>query len=159
MPGSHVRIGAAYMQNERWIQKEVSLQSHPRGIHLVTADIVAQLPELGSIAVGVAHLSLLHTSAGLTLNENFEPEVRRDMNRFLDKVAPEGPGLYEHAYEGSDDMPAHIKSILVGTSVTIPIRKGAFRLGPWQGVYLCEFRNRGGTRRIVATLHGADSLE
>ena len=157
MPKSHVRSGAAAMQNERWIQKEISLQPHPRGIHLVTADILAQMPEIDAFAVGVAHLSLLHTSAGLALNENFEPEVRRDMNRFLDKVVPEGPGTYEHAYEGSDDMPAHIKSMLVGTSVTIPIRKGAFRLGTWQGIYLCEFRNRGGTRRIVATLHGSDS--
>ncbi len=108
------------------------------------------------IAIGVAHLSLLHTSAGLTLNENMEPEVRADVNRFLDRIAPEGAGIYEHAYEGTDDMPAHIKSMLTGTCLTIPIADGAFRLGTWQGIYLCEFRNRGGIRRVLATLHGSE---
>lgn len=145
------------MNVERWIQKEIRLPAHSRGIHLVTQEIRAQLPEMASIVVGVAHLLLLHTSAGLTLNENMEPEVRADMERFLDQIAPEGANLYEHAYEGTDDMPAHLKSTLTGASLTVPITDGAFRLGTWQGIYLCEFRNRGGVRRLLATLHGIDA--
>ena len=139
----------------RWIQKEVALRPRERGIHLVTAEIRAQLPELSQLNVGIAHLLLMHTSAGLALNESVEPEVRSDAGRFLDKVVPEGAGLYEHAYEGTDDMPAHIKSMLIGASLTIPIAEGSFRLGTWQGIYLCEFRNRGGVRRITATLQGS----
>ena len=144
------------MSGDAWIQKEIRLQAHPRGIHLVTNEIRSLLPEMALIAIGLAHLSLLHTSAGLTLNENMEPEVRADVNRFLDRIAPEGAGIYEHAYEGTDDMPAHIKSMLTGTYLTIPIADGAFRLGTWQGIYLCEFRNRGGIRRVLATLHGSE---
>ena len=96
----------------------------------------------------------MHTSAGITLNERIEPEVRIDLERYLDQIAPEGIGLYRHAYEGLDDMPAHIKSFLTGSSLTIPIANGAFRMGTWQGIYLCEFRNRGGARKIVATVNG-----
>jgi secondary thiamine-phosphate synthase enzyme len=143
---------------DRWIQNEIALRPKGRGLHLVTDEIRSQLRELQSIAVGIAHLSLMHTSAGLTINENMEPEVRRDMKRFLDTIAPEGAGLYEHAYEGQDDMPAHIKSMIVGTTVEVPIHNGAFRLGTWQGIYLCEFRNRGGVRRLVATIHGSESV-
>jgi secondary thiamine-phosphate synthase enzyme len=143
---------------EKWIQKEIRLPAYSRGVHLVTNEIRAQLPELRSFAVGIAHLNLMHTSAGLTLNENMEPEVRADMNRFLDDLVPEGAGLYQHAYEGTDDMPAHIKSVLTGTALSIPLGGGDFRLGTWQGVYLCEFRNRGGVRRVLVTLHGTDSV-
>lgn len=142
---------------EKWIQREIRLPAHPRGIHLVTNEIRAQLPEMASFDIGVAHLLLMHTSAGLTLNENMEPEVRADMERFLDSAVPEGAGLYQHAYEGPDDTPAHIKSTLTGAFLTLPIADGSFRLGTWQGIYLCEFRNRGGVRRLLVTLHGIDT--
>jgi len=144
------------MSCERWVQKEILLQPRTRGIHIVTDEIIAQIPELASFSMGLAHLSLLHTSAGLALNERIEPEVRSDLSRYMDGMVPEGDGLYLHSYEGYDDMPAHIKCVLTGTSLSVPISHGAFRLGTWQGLFLCEFRNRGGVRRIHATLHGVE---
>jgi secondary thiamine-phosphate synthase enzyme len=144
------------IHGDHWVQKEISLRPRTRGIHLVTEEISLQLPELGAFSIGTAHLLLLHTSAGLTLNERIEPEVRADMVRYLDGIVPEGSALYQHSYEGTDDMPAHIKSVLTGTSLTLPISDGALRLGTWQGIYFCEFRDRGGARRILVTLHGAE---
>ena len=137
-----------------WIQKEISLKARSRGFYLVTSEIVSQLPELGNIKTGLAHIFIQHTSASLTLNENADPDVRVDMESHFNKLAPENAPYYVHTLEGSDDMPAHIKSSLLGASVTVPITNGRFNLGTWQGIYLCEHRNYGGSRRIVITIHG-----
>lgn len=137
-----------------WIQKELRLQSQDRGFHLVTNELVAQLPELGDFRVGVAHFFIQHTSASLALNENAEPEVRTDMEAHFNRLVPENQPYYTHNYEGPDDMPAHLKAVLIGPSVTVPITNGRLNLGTWQGIYLCEHRNRGGARRVVVTLHG-----
>jgi len=142
------------MNTTQWIQKEIMLQPRDRGIHLVTAEIQSLLPEISLYSVGISNFLLLHTSAGLALNECIEPEVRTDLETYLDGITPEGAGLYRHAYEGIDDMPAHIKSVLTGVTLTLPVADGEFRLGTWQGIYLCEFRKRGGARRILATIHG-----
>lgn len=142
------------MSETIWIQKEIRLQPRSRGMHLVTDEIQNALPDLSSIAIGMVHLLLMHTSAGLALNESVEPEVRRDLHRYLNDVVPEDPGRYEHSYEGSDDMPAHIKSVITGVTLSLPVRDGSFQLGTWQGIYLGEYRNRGGSRRVLATVHG-----
>ena len=123
-------------------------------MHLVGREIVAALPELSDVEVGLLHLHILHTSAGLALNENASPDVRADLETWLDRAVPEGAAYWRHTLEGPDDIPAHIKSVLAGSSVTLPIADGAVALGTWQGVYLCEFRDRGGPRRLIATLHG-----
>ncbi len=127
-----------------------SLKGRARGCHLVTDEVMSHLPDLPEY--GLVNLFVQHTSCALTINENFDPSVRADMNRALDKIAPEGYDIYEHSDEGLDDMPAHIKSSLIGVSLTIPINNGRLALGTWQGIYLCEFRNRGGNRKIVATI-------
>ncbi len=137
-----------------WKQREIVLQARPRGFHLVTPEIVRQLPELREIRTGLLHLFILHTSASLTINENADPDVRTDMETFLNRIVPEKGVPIVHTIEGPDDMPAHVKSSLMGASLTIPINEGHLRLGTWQGIYLCEHRNRGGERRVVATLHG-----
>ncbi|MCP4419664.1 MAG: YjbQ family protein [Chloroflexi bacterium] len=137
-----------------WIQREIQLAAKSRGFHLITAEIKQQLPELGDFRVGLAHIFIQHTSASLALNENADPTVRQDMERHFNVLAPENTPYFVHTYEGSDDMPAHIKAVLLGSSVTLPIRNGRFHLGTWQGIYLCEHRNRGGSRRLVITLHG-----
>lgn len=137
-----------------WTQRQIRLDPRERGIHLVTREIREALPELEDYRVGIAHLFIQHTSASLTLNENASPSVRGDMERHLNEMVPEGASYYEHTVEGSDDMPAHIKASLMGSSLSIPIREGSFRFGTWQGIYLCEHRNRGGARRIIATLQG-----
>ena len=139
-----------------WYQKEIVLEPRPRGFHLVTREVVNQLPELREISIGIAHVFLLHTSASLTLNENASPEVRRDMERYFNKFVPENEPYFEHTLEGADDMPAHIKASLLGSSLQIPISAGAFKLGTWQGIYLCEHRDRGGARRLVVTLCGGE---
>ena len=126
------------------------LPPYPRGFHLVTHHVEAALPELP--AVGLLHLFIQHTSAGLTLNENADPTVRSDFAVSFDELVPEGAPYYEHTLEGPDDMPAHIKAALVGSSVSVPVTQGRLSLGTWQGIYLCEFRNRGGARRLVATI-------
>lgn len=128
---------------------DIKLPPFPRGFHLVTNEISSQLGDLPKI--GTVHLLLMHTSAGLTLNENADPTVRFDFESFMNKFVPESRN-FEHILEGLDDMPAHIKSSLFGTQITIPIRNGVFALGTWQGIYLCEFRNRGGVRKILATV-------
>ena len=137
-----------------WLQKEIVLQPRGRGIHLITDEILAELPQIGEVECGLLHLMLMHTSAAIALNEGVEPEVRGDLARFLDQLAPEGPSLYAHNYEGPDDMPAHIKSVLVGAQLTLPVTAGAVNLGTWQGLYLCEFRAHGGLRRLLGTLNG-----
>ncbi len=137
-----------------WIQKELRLQARNRGFHLVTNELVAQLPELGEFRVGLAHFFIQHTSASLALNENAEPEVRTDMEAHFNQLVPENQPYYTHNYEGPDDMPAHLKAVLIGPSITVPITNGLLNLGTWQGIYLCEHRNRGGARRVVVTLHG-----
>lgn len=137
----------------RWIQKTLTFEPHPRGFHLITGEIITRLPELLTLRVGLCHLLLQHTSASLALNERVEPEVRQDLEAFFNTLAPEG-AAYAHAYEGPDDMPAHIKSILLGASLIIPVTDGRLALGTWQGVYLCEHRRRGGRRQIVATVWG-----
>src|SRR4030043_207696 len=124
-----------------WIQKEITLKSKRRGFHLVTDEIVSQAPEINKISVGLAHIFIKHTSASITLNENADPSVRVDMESHFNKVAPENAPYYVHTTEGADDMPAHIKASLLGSSVTIPITKGRLNLGTWQGIYLCEHRN------------------
>ena len=137
-----------------WIQKKFTLSAKSRGFHLITDEIITALPELKRIDCGLLHLFIQHTSASLTINENADPTVREDLESHFNIFVPEKAPYYRHDYEGDDDMPAHIKNCLLGCSVTMPITKGAFNLGIWQGVYLCEHRNQGGSRRFVATLHG-----
>lgn len=139
---------------DMWLQKTLTLKPRPRGFHLVTAEILGHLPELRQFRVGLAHFFILHTSASLTLNENADPDVRRDLETQLRHLAPDGAAHYEHTLEGPDDMPAHIKASLMGSSVTIPIVDGRPALGTWQGIYLGEHRNHGGARSIIATLNG-----
>ena len=136
------------------LQKEFTLKSKPRGFHLVTDEITSKVPEINKISVGLAHIFIKHTSASLTLNENADPSVRADMESHFNKLAPENAPHYIHTMEGPDDMPAHIKASLLGSSVTIPITNGRLNLGTWQGIYLCEHRNHGGSRKIVVTLTG-----
>lgn len=137
-----------------WFQKEIRLSPKSRGFHLVTREIVEQVPEIGRFAVGLAHIFIQHTSASLAINENADPTVRGDMERHFNQLAPENAPYYVHTAEGPDDMPAHIKAVLLGSSVTIPITNGRLNLGTWQGIYLCEHRNRGGGRKLVVTLQG-----
>lgn len=138
----------------RWVQKEITLPPRPRGFHLVTDEVVGRVPEIREFEVGMAHLFILHTSASLTINENADPTVRSDMESHFDVAVPENAPYYRHTVEGPDDMPAHIKASTMGSGVLIPIARGALRLGMWQGIYLCEHRNRGGARRLVVTLYG-----
>lgn len=135
-------------------QKQLTLKPRPRGFHLVTGEILSQLPELRDYRVGLAHIFIQHTSASLALNENASPDVRRDLERHFHELAPENAPYYEHTLEGPDDMPAHIKAVLLGSSLTIPISDGRLDLGTWQGIYLCEHREQGGTRKVVVTLSG-----
>ena len=137
-----------------WFQKEIRLQARERGFHLVTGEIVRQLPELQTFAVGLVHILIKHTSASLALNENADPTVRVDMEAHFSQMVPENMPYYIHTYEGPDDMPAHIKAALLGPSLTLPISKGQLNLGIWQGIYLCEHRQHGGSRRLVVTLYG-----
>ncbi len=136
------------------IQKEFSVKSRGRGFHLITDEILDQAAEIKDIKTGIAHIFIKHTSASLTLNENADPSVRSDMEKHFNKMVPEDAPYYDHNTEGSDDMPAHIKSVILGSSVSVPVKNGDFNLGTWQGVYLCEHRNRGGSRKIVVTIMG-----
>ena len=139
-----------------WIQKEIALAPKSRGFHLVTDEVVRAVPELARIRVGVAHFFILHTSASLSINENADPDVRGDMERWFSRAVPENAPYYEHTTEGPDDMPAHIKALVVGPGVTVPIRGGRLALGTWQGIYLGEHRDQGGARSVVITLFGED---
>ena len=134
-----------------WTQVEFSLNEKRRGFHLVTGEILSHLPALPK--VGLLNLFIKHTSAGLTINENADPDVRVDMESIFNRMVKEREPYYQHTLEGDDDMPAHAKSTLVGDSLTIPITNGRLNLGTWQGIYLCEFRNYGGQRSIVATIY------
>lgn len=137
-----------------WHQVELRLQARSRGIHLVTQEVVAALPQIATLRVGILHLFIQHTSASLSINENADPDVRHDMQRWLDRAVPEGSTEFVHTAEGPDDMPAHLKAALLGISVSIPIRDGRLALGTWQGIYLGEHRDEGGPRRVMATLCG-----
>ncbi|MBM7422825.1 secondary thiamine-phosphate synthase enzyme YjbQ [Spongiibacter marinus] len=137
-----------------WIQRTITLRAKARGFHLIDNEIIAQLPEISQLSVGLCQLFIQHTSASLTLNENADPTVRSDFEYFFSRCVPEGDTHYQHTDEGCDDLPAHIKASLLGSNVTIPVSEGRLALGTWQGVYLGEHRNRGGQRRIVATLFG-----
>lgn len=136
-----------------WHQKQISLSARSRGFHLITHEIVESLPELRNIEVGLLHIFIMHTSASLTINENADPDVQVDMESSLNHIAPEN-FPYIHTCEGPDDMPAHVKSSLMGASVTVPINSGKLVLGTWQGIYLCEHRNSGGSRRVTVTING-----
>ena len=135
-------------------QKEMTLTAKSRGFHLVTQEILSQLPELHDFNVGLAHIFIQHTSASLSLNENADPSVRQDMESYFNRAVPENAPYFTHIYEGADDMPAHIKAAMLGSSVTIPVTNGRFNLGIWQGIYLCEHRNHARGRRLVVTIQG-----
>ena len=140
-----------------WVQRELALDPRPRGFHLVTREVTDALPELGDVQVGLLHLLIAHTSAALTLNENASADVRHDFATWFDRAVPEDAPYWTHTLEGSDDMPAHVKSALLGPSLTLPVSGGRLALGTWQGIYLCEHRDAGGSRRLVATLWGEGS--
>ncbi|ODN06046.1 hypothetical protein Ocin01_00626 [Orchesella cincta] len=160
-----------------WFQRKINLRPQHRGVHLVTEEILRQIPELGNFTVGLFHIQILHTSASLALNESWDPDVRDDMEMMLNKLVPEvspfdysqrtfyaqaqrfntnlQQGLpYKHSCEGPDDMPAHVKACLLGSSLSIPISEGKLNLGTWQGIWLCEHRNHAGSRKLVVTLNG-----
>jgi secondary thiamine-phosphate synthase enzyme len=146
------------LENERvWIQRQITLGARPRGFHLVTDEIVRGIPELRELRVGIATVFVQHTSASLTLNENASPDVRRDFAAWFDRAVPDGADYFAHTLEGPDDMPAHLKSSLTGSSLVLPVADGRFALGTWQGIYLCEHRDRGGPRRVVVTAVGEGS--
>lgn len=135
-------------------QVEFKLNPYPRGMHLISSLVDEHLQRLTRLKVGLAHLFIKHSSAALTLNENADPDVRVDLNAFMDRLVPENAPYFLHTIEGPDDMPAHIKTSLIGPSLSIPISKGHLNLGTWQGIYLCEFRNHGGPRNLVLTISG-----
>jgi secondary thiamine-phosphate synthase enzyme len=137
-----------------WAQREIVLEPLPRGFHLITREVLGAMPELAQVGVGLLHLFLRHTSASLTLNENASPDVRRDFAAYFDRAVPEDAEYWTHTLEGPDDMPAHIKTSLLGPSLSLPIAGGRPALGTWQGIYLCEHRDRGGARALLATLWG-----
>ena len=137
-----------------WIQTRIELRPRPRGFHLVTDEIVAGVPDLQSMSVGIATVFMQHTSASLTLNENASPDVRRDFAAWFDRAVPDGADYFSHTLEGADDMPAHIKASLTGSSLVLPVSRGRLALGTWQGIYLCEHRNDGGSRSVVITAVG-----
>ena len=138
-----------------WYQKNIQLRPLPRGFHLITREVLEALPELASISVGLLHVFIQHTSASLSINENADPDVRKDLEQHFIQFVPENALYYKHTLEGEDDMPAHIKTVTIGSSLSIPISQGALALGIWQGIYLGEHRNNGGSRHLVLTLNGA----
>ncbi len=137
------------------IQKTITLKPKARGFHLITDEVLSQLPELQNFDTGIFHLFIQHTSASLSINENADPTVRSDFESFFNRTVPEDTRLYKHTLEGTDDMTSHIKSSLLGASVSIPVSSGGLLTGTWQGIYLCEHRNHGGSRRLVATVLGS----
>ena len=139
-----------------WVQREISLEPRRRGFHLITREVVDALPELSDVTIGLLNLLIQHTSASLTLNENASPDVRRDFESYFNAAVPEDAPYWTHTLEGDDDMPAHVKTSLLGPSLTLPISGGRLALGTWQGIYLCEHRNRGGSRSVMATIWGSD---
>ena len=139
-----------------WIQEDVRLPALPRGFHLVTREVEEAVPDLSSIGVGVAHVFIRHTSASLAINENASRDVLRDFATWFDRAVPDGASYFSHTLEGPDDMPAHIKSALLDTSLTIPVSGGRLALGTWQGIYLCEHRDSGGPRSLTVTAWGEE---
>ncbi|MGF1733387.1 secondary thiamine-phosphate synthase enzyme YjbQ [Photobacterium kasasachensis] len=137
-----------------WFQKTIQLKPRRRGFHLITDEIEQQIPELHQYSIGLVHLFIQHTSASLTLNENADPTVRSDMESHFNQSVPERAPYYQHTYEGDDDMPAHIKASTLGSSITLPVSQGRLALGTWQGIYLGEHRDHGGSRRVVVTIQG-----
>tara|TARA_B100000029_G_C17252232_1_gene843183 strand:+ start:282 stop:707 length:426 start_codon:yes stop_codon:yes gene_type:complete len=136
-----------------WYQKEITISGKSRGFNLITDEILSKI-DISDYKVGVLHLHIMHTSASLTINENADSTVREDMESYFNKFVPENEPYYKHTFEGSDDMPAHIKSSLLGNSVSLPIKNGSLNLGTWQGIFLCEHRNQSHTRRITVTING-----
>jgi secondary thiamine-phosphate synthase enzyme len=145
------------LTNNFWQSEKITLPSYPRGFHLITNDVIAALPSIKDVEVGLLHLWLQHTSASLTINENADRTVRQDMEAFFNYNVKEELSFYTHTYEGKDDMPAHIKSSILGCQITIPVQQGRLALGTWQGIMLGEHRDHGGRRTIVATLQGIAS--
>jgi secondary thiamine-phosphate synthase enzyme len=139
-----------------WAQRQIRLPAVPRGFHLVTGEVEKGVPELSRVSVGVAHVFIRHTSASLTLNENASRDVLRDFATWFDRAVPDGADYWTHTLEGDDDMPAHVKSSLLDSSVTLPVTDGHFALGTWQGIYLCEHRDHGGSRSLVVTVWGEE---
>lgn len=137
-----------------WIQKEMSIRGKRRGFHLITHEIESNIPEISQLSTGLLHVFIKHTSASLTISENADPSVRVDLEAYFSRLAPENAPYYTHTYEGSDDMPSHLKNCILGSSVTIPITNGCLNLGTWQGVYLCEHRNHASARNLVLTVQG-----
>ena len=137
-----------------WIQKTITLSSKSRGFHIITPDVINQIPAIEKIKTGILHLFIKHTSASLTINEDADPTVRTDFESHFNLLVPENQSYYQHTFEGPDDMPAHLKASLLNSSVSIPITDGKLNLGTWQGIYLCEHRDRGSARKLVATIHG-----
>ena len=137
-----------------WIQKTITLSSKSRGFHIITPDVINQIPAIEKIKTGMLHLFIKHTSASLTINEDADPTVRTDFESHFNLLVPENQSYYQHTFEGPDDMPAHLKASLLDSSVSIPITDGKLNLGTWQGIYLCEHRDRGSARKLVATIHG-----
>ena len=138
-----------------WIQKTITLSPKSRGFHIITHDVLENIPELKDFKTGILQLFIKHTSASLTINENADPTVRTDFESHFNMLAPENQSYYQHTFEGSDDMPAHLKASLLGSSVSIPITDGKLNLGTWQGIYLCEHRNRGSDRKLIITIQGS----
>ena len=138
-----------------WIQKTITLSPRSRGFHIITHDVLENIPELKDIKTGILQLFIKHTSASLTINENADPTVLTDFESHFNMLAPENQSYYQHTFEGSDDMPAHLKASLLGSSVSIPITDGRLNLGTWQGIYLCEHRNRGSERKLIITIQGS----
>ena len=138
-----------------WIQKTITLSAKSRGFHIITHDVLENIPELKDLKTGILQLFIKHTSASLTINENADPIVRTDFESHFNMLAPENQSYYQHTFEGSDDIPAHLKASLLGSSVSIPITDGTLNLGTWQGIYLCEHRNHGSDRELVLTIQGS----
>lgn len=137
-----------------WLQREVRLKPRSRGFHLITDEILRNIPEIANIKMGVMHIFIKHTSAALTINENADPTVRDDFETCFNRLVPDGDSAYRHLDEGPDDLPAHVKSSLLGASISAPVTNGRLNVGTWQGIYLCEHRNHGGSRNLMITLNG-----
>ena len=142
-----------------WIQKEIRISRKPRGFHLITHDVIENMTEINKISKGILHIFIKHTSASLTINENADSTVRSDFESYFNEMVPENQPYYRHTMEGSDDIPAHLKSSILGSSVQIPITNGKLNLGTWQGIYFCEHRNHSSQRRLLLTAWGEGFLE
>ena len=137
-----------------WMQKNINIKSISRGFHIITDQVIDQIPEIKTIKIGILHLFIKHTSASLTINENADKTVRNDFEEHFNEMVPENQSYYQHTYEGPDDMPAHLKASILGSSISIPISNGHLNMGTWQGIYLCEHRNNAFQRKMVATIQG-----